>query len=542
MKVAIIGAGASGLASLKECLDEGIEPIVFEKEEYIGGLWKYSEKIGKGGTVYRSTIINTSKEIMGFSDFPVPKDFAPFMHNRSVIEYFELYAKKFKLHQYIQFKTYVHDIRPAEDYIKSGRWNVTISHTEGTTTTRTTQTFDSVMICSGHHWDPRMPSFKGMDVFKGKQLHSHDYKDHQGFENDRVVVVGIGNSAVDVACELSHHCSQVYLSTRRGAWIFPRIGFGGTPFDFQFNRFVNMIPISIMKIILEKYLNSRFDHDKYGLRPTHHTLAQQQTISDELPVRIVCGSIKIKDDITCIGEHDIKFADGSTETNIDTIVYGTGYKFGFPFMDSSIIEVKDNTCNLYKYIFPPDHMHATLAMVGFIQPTGGAIMPMAEMQARWITQVFTKKCQLPSQAEMLADIEKKRREIADIYVKSPRHTMQVDYLEFMDELADLIGCKPNFLSIAFTDPKLALRCIFGPCTPSQFRLCGPHPWDGAKEAIRDTDRNFTAAIRTRQLKQTVEHKNRKVLMLLLEAAIIPIAYLCYLKGDTIKANIIDAGK
>ena len=97
------------------------------------------------------------------------------------------------------------------------------------------------------------------------------------------MVVGIGNSAVDIACELSHHCSQVYLSTRRGAWVYSRMGSGGTPIDMQFNRFLNCIPKSYVKGALEGEVNKRFNHEKYGLAATHDIFAGHPTISDELP-------------------------------------------------------------------------------------------------------------------------------------------------------------------------------------------------------------------------------------------------------------------
>lgn len=147
---------------------------------------------------------------------------------------------------------------------------------------------------------------------------------------------------------------------------------------------------------------------------------------DFVLVRIICGAIKAKANIARLGEHDIEFTDGTVEKDIDAVVYCTGYKFGFAFLDPSIVEVKDNRCDLYKYVFPPHLKHPTLAMVGFIQPVG-AIMPISEMQARWITRVFNKKASLPSEAEMMADIEKKKHLMASIYVDSLRHTIQVSH-------------------------------------------------------------------------------------------------------------------
>ena len=101
MRVAIIGSGASGLTSIKCCLDEGLEPVCFEQEDYIAGMWNFTEDSTRTSSVYRSTVINTSKEMMCFSDFPMHKEFPPFMHNSSVDKYMIMYADNFNLKKYI---------------------------------------------------------------------------------------------------------------------------------------------------------------------------------------------------------------------------------------------------------------------------------------------------------------------------------------------------------------------------------------------------------------------------------------------------------
>lgn len=115
--VAIIGAGASGLTAIKCCLDEGIEPICFERSSYIGGLWHYTEKVEeKQACVMKSTVINTSKEMMCYSDFPIPEDFAIYMHNKYVEQYFHMYADHFGLKKFINLNTEVRLIVNIEFY------------------------------------------------------------------------------------------------------------------------------------------------------------------------------------------------------------------------------------------------------------------------------------------------------------------------------------------------------------------------------------------------------------------------------------------
>lgn len=190
MKVAVIGSGASGLVAMKSCIDEGIEPVCFEQEDTIGGLWNFTEE-ERHSSVYRSTVINTSKEMMCFSDFPIPKDFAPFMHNTKVMEYFHLYAKHFDLNKYIRYQTKVTDIRKAGDYDDTGNWEVCyVSLVGPEANVVKTEVYNAVMVCIGHHSSPHWPSFQGMDEFNGMKIHSHTYKDFRSFEGKRVLIVG----------------------------------------------------------------------------------------------------------------------------------------------------------------------------------------------------------------------------------------------------------------------------------------------------------------------------------------------------------------
>jgi len=108
LRVAIIGAGGSGLPAIKCCLDEGLEPVCFERTDYIGGLWHFTDEVEEDQScVMKSTVINTSKEMMCYSDFPIPQEYPPCMHNKYVEKYFHLYADKFNLKKYIRFKTEV---------------------------------------------------------------------------------------------------------------------------------------------------------------------------------------------------------------------------------------------------------------------------------------------------------------------------------------------------------------------------------------------------------------------------------------------------
>ncbi|XP_056379257.1 flavin-containing monooxygenase 5-like [Hyla sarda] len=483
-KVAVIGAGASGLVAIKSCVEEGLEPTCFERSEDIGGLWRFNENPEAGrASIYRSVIINTSKEVMCYSDFPIPEDYPNYMHNSKILLYFRLYAEHFQLLQYIRFKTTVCSVKKRPDFATSGQWEV-ITEKDGN---RESDIFDAVLVCSGHHTEAHLPldSFRGIDKFKGRYLHSRDYKSPEDFKGQRVIVIGIGNSGGDIAVELSRTASQVFLSTRRGSWILNRVSDHGYPMDLLrltrfFNTLKNSLPTSLLNHIAESELNKRFDHAIYSLKPKHRLFSQHPMVNDDLPNRIIAGTVLVKSNVAKFTETDAIFEDETVEKNIDAVIFATGYTFSFPFCEE--LKVAHNKVSLYKYTFRPELEKQTLAVIGLIQPLG-AIMPISELQCRLATRIFAGKKLLPSVSDMKEDIRKKAEEMQKRYVCSQRHTIQVDYLEFMDELAELLGVKPNLLSLFLTDPKLAWNVYFGPCTPYQYRLSGPGKWVKARTAI-----------------------------------------------------------
>uniref|UniRef100_A0A8C9F015 Flavin-containing monooxygenase n=1 Tax=Pavo cristatus TaxID=9049 RepID=A0A8C9F015_PAVCR len=483
-RVAIIGAGASGLCALKCCLDEGLAPTCFERSGDIGGLWRFKEQPEEGrASIYRSVIINTSKEMMCFSDFPIPDDFPNYMHHSKIMEYFRMYARRFDLLRHIRFKTSVRRVAKRPDFATTGRWEVE-TESEGK---QESAIFDAVLVCTGHHSDAHLPlhAFPGLDKFEGWYLHSRDYKSPQAFAEKRVIVVGTGNSGIDIAVELSHTAKQVFLSTKRGTWVMHRVAEGGYPFDFSYlSRFTqllqSLLPLSVSNFILERKLNMRFDHALYGLFVLTRVFNQHLTINDDLPNRVISGRVRVKPNIKEFTETSAIFEDGTKE-DVDSVVFATGYSFSFPFLEDSV-KVVENQVPLYKFMFPADLKKPTLAFIGYIQPLG-AIMPISEMQSRWATRVFKGLQKLPPTSTMLADIAQTKEKIAKRYVASRRHTIQVDYIPYMDELACQLGVKPNLPMLFLTDPKLALEVLLGPCTPYQYRLQGPGAWEGAREAI-----------------------------------------------------------
>jgi len=341
------------------------------------------------------------------------------------------------------------------------------------------EVFDALMVASGHHHKPRIPHFPGIERFKGHVIHSHNYKDPTtgyDFSEKRVLVIGIGNSAVDIANELSRCSRQVYLATRSGAWVLPKL-FYGRPYDhlvYWKRIFSILLPEKYVwcKLTLHHYESMvsgiQGSMNSWGIKPDFRINQAHPTISQELLHRVGNGTIRIKKGvIKMIDENSVLFEDGFTIKNLDAIIFCTGYHISLPILNNNGINIGEkNEIQLYKNVFSP-HLPPTLSIIGLIQPWG-AIMPMSEMQARWICQVLLGNKGLPSIEDMEKNIKQKAEELKNRYIDRPRHTIQVDGWVYMDEIANLIGAIPSILK----NLGLWRELLFMPLYPPQFRLNG----------------------------------------------------------------------
>ncbi|KAG8003411.1 Dimethylaniline monooxygenase [N-oxide-forming] 5 [Nibea albiflora] len=487
MKVAVIGAGVSGLGSLKVCLDEGLEPTCFESSHDIGGLWRFKDTHESGrANIYQSVVINSSKEMMAFSDFPPPAELPNHMHHSEVLLYVRRYAEAFKLLQHIQFQTTVVSVRQTLDFAATGQWEVETETRDGQ---RETRVFDAVIVCTGHFTQPHLPlgDFPGIESFEGKYFHSWDYRSADDMQGKRVVVVGIGNSGGDIAVDISRVAEKVYLSARSGAWLVSRVGEGGLPADLvgtsRLDRMVQKLFPSWVNKMVENKLNKAVNHKLYGLQPSHGFFKQIPLVNDDLPARIISGRVQMKPNVKQFCGSSVVFVDGSViDKVVDVVVFATGYNYSFPFLPSALQAKSGYRLHLYKHVFPPTLTWPTLAVVGFIHGLG-AINPLAEMQARWATRVFKGLTKLPSEKTMTKEIEKDTETMHQRFACSDRNPIQVEYIPYLDYLAEQVGVRPNLSWLLLTDPRLALNIILGPCTPYQYRLTGPGQWAGARQAI-----------------------------------------------------------
>ncbi len=197
-RVAVIGAGSSGITALKTLAEQGFDVTCYEASDRVGGNWVYENSNGMSAC-YRDLHINTSRLRMEYSDYPMPESYPDYPRHDQIATYFDDYVEHFGVRDRIRFETRVEHVGREAD----GTW--TISASDGTT-----ERYDALLVANGHHWDARWPepSFPGSDSFTGEQMHAHEYMNPDGLHDKDVVVLGMGNSAMDIAVESSYVAAE----------------------------------------------------------------------------------------------------------------------------------------------------------------------------------------------------------------------------------------------------------------------------------------------------------------------------------------------
>jgi cation diffusion facilitator CzcD-associated flavoprotein CzcO len=427
LPVCVIGAGVSGLTTVKQLGDRDIAFDCFEIGSDIGGNWQYGNDSGRS-PAYASLHIDTSKERFAYADLDMPRSWPAYLHHTQVFEYLNKYAETFGLKERISFRHEVLGVHPDGD-----EWLVTVRDLESGD--ESTARYRAVIVASGHHWDANLPQHDG--PFSGETMHAQSYRTPDRFIGKDVVVVGVGNTGADIASELSWHANSVTLSTRSGAHVLPRYAFG-RPLDSFSTRLSSQLPLSVQRATYRALLYAaRGSQESYGF-PTPDTpiLSQHPTVSADLLALIKDGQINVQRDISRFAGDDVVFIDGE-RTRADIVIYATGYRISFPFLDASLFAPDVNKVELYKQVVPVDL--PGLYFVGLIQPVG-ALPPLAEQQARWVAQLLDGSS-LPNAGEMRAEIITDSFERSERYQDRPRHTIQVDYWPYLDDMSAI--CDAN---------------------------------------------------------------------------------------------------
>jgi cation diffusion facilitator CzcD-associated flavoprotein CzcO len=413
----IVGAGASGLAVAKTFAERGIPFDCFEALSDIGGLWNPDSP----HAVYGSTYLNSSKKLSRYPDFNFPEEWSHYVSCTQAQAYLRAYAEEFGLYPRISFNTRV---ARAERADAGGGWRVKL---EGEASPRL---YAGLVVANGHHWQPNLPTYPGK--FDGEVLHSHDVKSKEQVKGKRVLVVGAGNSAVDILSDAALDGALAVHSMRRSYYFFPKMVFG-KPTD----TFIDLtsrwpLPRSVMRGLYKLGMRVLVGpHWRYGLAaPDHDLFEAHPTACTAYLDHVVHGRIAVKPGIERLDGRRVVFTDGSAE-EIDLLVYATGFKVSFPFMDASSMLDEHGRSKLFIHTFHREH--DDLFVVGLFEPAEGGVWQLADYQARLIASFIAAQGADPARAGWFRKL--KASATPDIghgirYQDTPWHKFEIQHYRF----------------------------------------------------------------------------------------------------------------
>ena len=425
--VCVIGAGSSGIASCQALHVRGIPFDCFEAGSSIGGNWRYNNDSGRS-SAYRSLHANSSRHSMQYISFPMPGNYPDYPSHAMIVKYLDDFVDHFGFRDRIRFRTEVTRAEPTA----GGGWDVTVRQRDSGA--ERTRRYGAVLVANGHHWNPRYPEppFPGADIFVGEQIHSHYYRAPEPFTGKRVLVLGIGNSACDIATDCSGVAARTLLAVRRGTHIVPKYLFGVPTDRLTLMRLGTKAPRWLQRSAVALLIRAtQGPVTKYGLpKPDRPLLCAPPTVSDGLLSRLHRGDIAVRPAVERFGADRVYFTDGTAEP-LDAVIYCTGYKISFPFLPGALTGGEDTEPALYRRVVPP--AVPGLYFIGLIQPVG-ATMPLAEAQSHWVADLLQGRAVLPPQPEMNREIAAYRGATARRYARSARHLIQVDFLPYLREI------------------------------------------------------------------------------------------------------------
>lgn len=419
--VCIIGAGCSGFTTAKRLKDYGIAYDCFEASDDVGGNWYYNNPNGMSAA-YQSLHIDTSTTRLEFEEFPAPSNWPHFPHHTLIHQYFRDYVDHFGIRETITFNTGVdHAARRT-----GGGWDITL-------TTGETRTYDALIVANGHHWNPHSPEYPGK--FNGEIIHSHEYRSPShpiDMHGKRVMVVGMGNSGLDIASELSSRtvAEHVWVSARRGVWVLSKYR-GGKPADKMMMPpwMPKKLGLKISRRAIRKGIGNMED---YGLpAPDHEPLAAHPSVSIDFLEKSGSG------DLTCVPaierfDGDAVILTDGQRIAVDAIVFATGYTMSFPFFDDPELHPdSEHRYPLFKRIIKPGVDDLYYAGLAQSSPT---IVNLAEQQSKLIARHLVGAYQLPSVTEMNETIVRDENKHLGQYYNARRHTIQIDFARYTRDL------------------------------------------------------------------------------------------------------------
>ncbi|QPN62716.1 NAD(P)/FAD-dependent oxidoreductase [Synechococcus sp. CBW1004] len=459
----VVGAGPGGIVATKELIEHGLSDVVcFERSHSLGGIFAGS---------YDSLTLTSSSVFSMFSDHWIGDGKEHhFWSKDEVVAYWREYATRFGVLDHLRF-----DVDVMRAHRDGHGWRLDLAGGE-------TIHCQRLVVATGNNRFANLPDWASR-LTEVEWMHSKDYRNPRSLAGRRVLVVGGGESAADITLEIARVAQRTWVSLRRApGWILPRHrgsmaadiathrGLYGLPRDFGSTLSELILaheqlendPVNTAAAVLNRRISG-----PYGIWSTFGTK------NFSLPEAIVHHGCQVIGEITDVdhGGRRLCHSDGLWLDDIDLVLFCTGYRGHTPFLPAPLQDADPR--RLFKHMLDPDE-GSSLAWIGAARPGFGSQFPIMEMQARYFALLTSGKLRLPEQDVIRTTIDAD----AASYLSQFGHNAErmrnlVDYHNYMDSMANLIGCEPPLLRSFFLEPRLWLRMVYGPTQATQFRLRGP---------------------------------------------------------------------
>jgi cation diffusion facilitator CzcD-associated flavoprotein CzcO len=352
-QVVIVGAGSAGLSTGAALKKEGIDPILLEKDDRIGGSWSRR---------YERLHLHTIRRFSGLAHHPIPRTYPRYVPKDMFAAYLQEYAEVFQLR--VELNRPVKAVRPLD----GGLWETVVGDGEPMRSR-------VVIFATGRYNEPVLPSWPGLESFSGRVVHSSRYSSGREFAGEAVLVVGIGNSGAEIAADLvEQRASRVVIAVRSSPPIMPRDLFGVMP--------VQLLGIALTPIPAPKLLDrggavmrriAIGDLGKYGLGKAKwgpFTARRPAVIDVGFLEKLKGLEVTIRPDVERLTATGAVFSDGSEE-EFDAIVAATGFDSGL----GKVIDVPGVVSANGKPVFRSGRptSHPGLYFIGFDETVRGVL-------------------------------------------------------------------------------------------------------------------------------------------------------------------------
>jgi len=456
--VAVIGGGPAGLVTAHYLKKHGLEPVIFEASPRIGGQWNIASP---SSGVWPGMRTNTSRILTAFSDLDHALGTGVFPSQADMLDYLERYAEACGLAGHIRLSTRVETV----EHAPGGGWSVGSRSGERLAS----EIYSRVVVATGRYTAPDAPEIAGLPTFAGAggAIHSSHYKEADAYRGKSVLVAGCSISALEIASDLAASgAAKVSVAMRRQRYVLQKL-LAGVPTDhIAFTRFAaqagkTLPPEALAAGLKQMVITTSGSPEQFGApKPDENIFAAGLTQSQNYLALVAEGRIHPRPWIERIDGRTVSFADGASEA-VDAIILGTGFQLSLPFLGASIaasVGLDPGHIDLHDHTLHPD-----LDGLGFIglYPLVGPYFPVIELQARWLTYLWTGLRPMPSVESMKQGVAK-----AQARRNGPQEAP-------MHALADLFARNAGVEPDPQAWPALQRALWFGPLSPASFHLTGP---------------------------------------------------------------------